>query len=206
MKNNSRTDPSSPQARRNRGITFERTNTNPSKKRQDLSITAQRLSLGGVNYKDCGPWVNECFCQVFRFALKSIGAIFSLSPAPKRKAVPMTSKSVVLLLSLIAILGFSPSRAVFAEDDTLVMESFQTVSGSVTEVDTDHKRITFRWMADDLRLQYQDVVLDVPDTCVITKNSETIELTDLESGDSGTVRFDENAQPLPKASSITITE
>lgn len=113
---------------------------------------------------------------------------------------------VVLFLILIATLGFTASQTVFAEDDTLVIESFQTVTGSVTHVDRDHKRITFHWMADDVRLQYQDLLLDVPDTCVITKNSETIELDDLESGDSGTVRFDSNAQPLPKASSITITE
>ncbi len=118
----------------------------------------------------------------------------------------MNSKSVLIFLILAALLGFSPSRPVLAEDDTMVIESFQTVSGSVTDVDTDHKRVTFRWMADDLRLQYQDLLVDVPDSCVITKNSETIRLDDLESGDSGTVRFDSNAQPLPKASTITITE
>ena len=118
----------------------------------------------------------------------------------------MHLKSFMTFLLLAAAFGFSPSRAVFAEDDTLVMESFQTVTGDVASIDEDHKRITFHWMADDVRLQYQDLVLDVPDSCVITKNSETINLNDLESGDSGTVRFDSNAQPLPKASSITITE
>ena len=118
----------------------------------------------------------------------------------------MHSKSILILLILAVILGLSPSQGVFAEDDTLVIESFQTVSGSVTEVDTDHNRITFRWMADDLHMQYQDLLLDVPPSCVIVKNSETIELDDLESGDSGAVRFDSNAMPLPKASTITITE
>jgi hypothetical protein len=112
----------------------------------------------------------------------------------------------MMLLVLAAVSGFSPSRAAFAEDDTLVMESFQTVSGDVTEVNASDKRVAFRWMADDVRLKYQDLMLDVPDSCVITKNSETIQLDDLESGDSGTVRFDSNAQPLPKASTITITE
>ena len=118
----------------------------------------------------------------------------------------MVVRAVITVLILAAMLGFPSFSAVYAEDDTLVMESFQTVSGSVTEVDEDHKRITFHWMADDVRLQYQDLILDVPDSCVITKNSETINLNDLESGDSGTVRFDSNAQPLPKASAITITE
>lgn len=118
----------------------------------------------------------------------------------------MHSKSVLLLLILTLALGFSTAKIVFAEDDTLVMESFQTVNGNVTSIDTDNKRMTFHWMADDVRLQFQDTIMDVPDSCVITKNSETITLDDLESGDSGAVRFDSNAQPLPKASSITITE
>ncbi len=118
----------------------------------------------------------------------------------------MLVRTFIAVLIFTSMLGFSSASAVYAEDDTLVMESFQTVTGSVTEVDEDHKRITFHWMADDVRLQYQDLLLDVPDSCVITKNSETINLGDLESGDSGTVRFDSNAQPLPKASTITITE
>ena len=131
---------------------------------------------------------------------------FCCVQVPNQEGIPMFLKSIMTFLFLAAIAGFCPSPAAFAEDDTLVIQSFQTVSGNITDVDTDHKRITFRWMDDDIRLTYQDLLLDVPDACVIVKNSETIGLMDLESGDSGTVRFDSNAQPLPKASTITITE
>ena len=118
----------------------------------------------------------------------------------------MFSKSALILLICTALVSLAPSQLAFAEEDTLVIESFQTVTGDLTDVDTFNKRVTFRWLADEVRLKYEDLLLDVPDTCVIVKNGETIILDDLESGDSGTVRFDSNAIPLPKASSITITE
>jgi hypothetical protein len=116
-------------------------------------------------------------------------------------------KEPVLALSILAVilsLSFTPS--IFAYEDTLVIESMQTIDSNITEIDTDHKRVTARWLADDVLMKYQDVVLDAPDSCVITKNGETIELDDLETNDPATIRFDSNAQPLPRASSITVTE
>lgn len=118
----------------------------------------------------------------------------------------MGLKSAIMLLTLTVIMGFVPSQPAFAEDDTMVMESFMTETGSLANIDTDHNRVTLHWMNDDVRMTYQDTVLDVPESCAIIKNGETIELDDLESGDAATVRYDSNAQPLPKASSIIVTE
>ena len=118
----------------------------------------------------------------------------------------MRKKSILVLSILAMILSFSSAKKIFAYEDTLVIESMQTLNGNITEIDTDHKRVTARWMVDEILMKYQDIVLDVPDTCVITKNGETITLDDLEPNDPATVRFDSNAQPLPRASSITVTE
>lgn len=114
------------------------------------------------------------------------------------------SRLTLSILSVFLIL--SASHPALAYDDTLVIESLQTVQGDLTGVDTDNKRVTIRWMADNVLMKYQDLTLSVPDTCVITKNSEARELTDLETGDSATVRFDSNAQPLARAVSITVFE
>jgi hypothetical protein len=110
-----------------------------------------------------------------------------------------------MLAILAMVLSFSRSQTVFAEEDTFVMESFQTVEGAVTDVDAEHKRVTVRWMADTVLLKYEDVLLSVPDSAVITKNSEAIGLDDLESGDHVTVRYDANTQPLPKAVSMVVS-
>lgn len=118
----------------------------------------------------------------------------------------MRKKTILAASILVMILTRFSGPRVFAYEDTLVIESMQTIAGNITEIDTDHKRVTARWMADEILLKFQDVVLDVPNTCVITKNGETIELEDLEPNDAATVRFDSNSQPLPRANSITITE
>ena len=118
----------------------------------------------------------------------------------------MRKMSAFMLPILMMILSLAPSKPAFAYEDTMVIESMETVTGDLTEIDTDHKRVTLRWLADEILMKYQDVILDVPDTCVITKNSETITLDDLEANDPATVRFDSNAQPLPRAASITVTE
>jgi NADH dehydrogenase FAD-containing subunit len=118
----------------------------------------------------------------------------------------MKKKFVLALLILVLIFSLSPAQQVSAYEDTLVIESMQTIEGNITEINTDQKRVTARWMADEVLIRYQDIVLDVPDTCVITKNGETIELDDLEANDPASIRFDSNAQPLPRAASITVTE
>lgn len=118
----------------------------------------------------------------------------------------MKKLSVLMLAVLWLSLTFAPGQPAFAYEETLVLVSMQTIGGNITEVNTDQKRVTARWLADEILLKYQDIVLDVPDTCVITKNGRTIELDDLEPNDPATIRFDSNAQPLPRASSITVTE
>jgi len=115
-------------------------------------------------------------------------------------------KSTLALSILVLCLSLSFAQKAFAYEDTLIIESMQTIQGDLTSIDTDHRRVTVRWMADEILLKYQDITLDVPRTCTITKNGETIELDDLEANDPATVRFDSNAQPLPRASSITVTE
>ena len=104
------------------------------------------------------------------------------------------------------ILSFSFTHKAFSYEDTLVIESMQTIQADITEIDTEHRRVTARWMADEVLMKYQDIILDVPSTCAITKNGETIELIDLEANDPASIRFDASAQPLPRASSITVTE
>lgn len=118
----------------------------------------------------------------------------------------MKEKLVLALSILVIIISLSSLQKAFAYEDTLVIESMQTIEGNITEIDASQKRATARWMADEILMKYQDIVLDVPDSCVITKNGETIELEDVEPNDAATVRFDSNAQPLPRASSITVTE
>lgn len=118
----------------------------------------------------------------------------------------MRKKSALALSIFAMILSLSFAQKVFSYEDTLVIESMQTIEGDITAIDTSQKRVTARWMADEVLMKYQDVVLDVPDSCVITKNGETIELDDLEPNDPATVRYDSNAMPLPRASSITVTE
>jgi hypothetical protein len=122
------------------------------------------------------------------------------------KGNAMKKISVLPLLVLVAGLGLSSSEAALAYEDTFVMESFQTIEGNITEINTSDKRVTARWLADEILMKYQDVLLDVPDSCVITKNGETIELIDIEANDPASIRFDSNADPLPRARSITITE
>ena len=118
----------------------------------------------------------------------------------------MRKQTTFVLSFIVMISSFSSTPAVLAYEDTLVLESMQTIDGSLTVIDTDNNRVTARWMADELLMKYQDITLDVPSACVITKNGQTIELNDLEPNDPATVRFDSNAQPLPRAINITVTE
>lgn len=118
----------------------------------------------------------------------------------------MKKEFLLMLLVLAAFLSFFSTQKVSAYEETMVIESMQTIEGNITEIDTEQRRVTARWMADEILMKYQDVILDVPSDCVITKNSETIELDDLEPNDPATVRFDANAVPLPRAYSIAVTE
>jgi len=118
------------------------------------------------------------------------------------------AKKIMVFLGLIGfVICFSvhsPSAA-HAFEDTLVIESLRSIDGAITGIDTDAKRVTVRWMFDPVLIQYQDVTLHVPDTCSITKESETAELDDLETGDHVSVRYDANAEPLPRAISIVVS-
>ena len=104
----------------------------------------------------------------------------------------MRKQTTFVLSFIVMISSFSSTPAVLAYEDTLVLESMQTIDGSLTVIDTDNNRVTARWMADELLMKYQDITLDVPSACVITKNGQTIELNDLEPNDPATVRFDSN--------------
>lgn len=115
-------------------------------------------------------------------------------------------KHVLTFSILMVTLILFPQPMPLAYEDTVVVESMQTIEGDITEIDTNLNRITLRWLGDEILMKYQDVLLDVPSTCAITKNGETIRLDDLEQNDPATVRFDGNAQPLPRATTITVTE
>jgi len=117
-------------------------------------------------------------------------------------------KKLLLVLGLLTVVfacGCAFSGAASAYEETLVIESLKSVEGAIMEVDEDQKRITVRWMYDPIMIRYQDVTLNVPETCVITKESETSELSELESGDHVSVRYDANAEPLARAISIVVS-
>jgi len=114
---------------------------------------------------------------------------------------------IAIILSILAIsLTSSPIQKVFSEEDTFIVESVQTVEGSVLAVDAEHRRATIHWMNDEVLFTYQDLTLNVPESTSILKESETIRLDDLESGDHVTLRYDANAEPLPRALSIVVAE
>lgn len=116
-------------------------------------------------------------------------------------------KTALLTLVLGGFLTLcSPSLPAFEVDENFTVESMRTVQGNILSIDTANNRITARWLQDELRMKWTDVVMDVPDNCVITKNGEAINLNDVEANDPATIRFDSNADPLPRAKSITITE
>ena len=118
----------------------------------------------------------------------------------------MRNRSILVLPVFVIILSFSFTQKAFPYEDTLIIESMQTIQADITEIDLEHRRVTARWMADEVLMKYQDIILDVPSACAITKNGETVGLEDLELNDPASIRFDSNAQPLPRASSITVTE
>jgi hypothetical protein len=112
----------------------------------------------------------------------------------------------VFLLILAISLGFAPLREAFSREDTLVFESVQTIEGSVQDLDANRNRVTVHWMNDEVLFTYQDVTVNVTDATAILKESETIRLDDLEIGDHVTLRYDANAEPLPRAISIVVAE
>lgn len=118
----------------------------------------------------------------------------------------MSKKSAVILSILAISLSFLPLQEAFSREDTLVLESVQTVEGSVQDLDTSHNRVTVHWMNDEVLFTYQDVTLDVTDSTAIIKEGRTIRLDDLETGDHVTLRYDANAEPLPRALSIVVAE
>lgn len=85
-------------------------------------------------------------------------------------------------------------------------QNLQTITGSLTEVNDADQRINVRGQPDNGMgdLKYKDTTLDVS-SALITKVTKTISLNELQSGDHVTVRFDANAQPLPKAISIDVS-
>lgn len=111
----------------------------------------------------------------------------------------------VVFAGLLTVSGPFSLGTVFAFEDTLVIESLRTIDGAITGINTDAKRVTVRWMYDSVMIRYEDITLNVPDTCVITKESEASEISELETGDHVTVRYDQNAEPLPRAISIVVS-
>ncbi len=117
------------------------------------------------------------------------------------------NKRTVFILSILAMsLCVAPLQEAFSREDTLVIESVQTVEGSVQDLDTSNNRVTVHWMNDEILFTYQDLTLDVTDSTAIIKEGRTIRLDDLEVGDHVTLRYDANAEPLPRAISIVVAE
>ena len=118
----------------------------------------------------------------------------------------MLKRIAVILFVLAMSLSFSPLQKAFSEEDTFTVESVQTIQGDVTAVDPEHHTVTIHWMNDEVLFTYQDLNLNVTKSTSITKESEPIRLDDLESGDHVTLRYDANAEPLPRAISIVVAE
>jgi len=117
------------------------------------------------------------------------------------------NKKVVIILSILTIsLSFVPLQEALSEEDTFVIQSIQTIDGSVQNINERERGITVHWLNDPVLLTYQDLILHVPDSTPIIKDSEKVRLEDLENGDHVTVRYDANAEPLPRAISIAVAE
>lgn len=118
----------------------------------------------------------------------------------------MVKKTGLQLLVLVVSVCLVPASATAEREETIYFQSIRSIEGSIQNVDTFHNRITVHWMNDDVMLTYEDVTMDVKDSTAILKEAENIRINDLEVGDHVSVRYDANAEPLPRAISITVAE
>ena len=118
----------------------------------------------------------------------------------------MVQKAAFAALILVISFGLVPAQVLAEREETIVFESVRSIEGSIQNVDTSRNRIVVHWMNDDVRLTYQDVTMNITDSTVILKEGKDIRINDLEVGDHVSVRYDANAEPLPRAISITVAE
>jgi hypothetical protein len=112
----------------------------------------------------------------------------------------------MVLISIALSVSLVPPQAFADREETVVFESVRSIEGSIQDVDEDRNKVVVHWMNDDVMLTYQDVTLNVTDATAILKEGENIRINDLETGDHVSVRYDANAEPLPRAISITVAE
>lgn len=112
-------------------------------------------------------------------------------------------KKISCSLAILAIIMLlSPLRLSYG--DTYI--THRSVEGAITDINEDRKQVSIRWLSDPVNLIYKDMVVQVPTTATIMKNSQPIEFNDLESGDHATIRYNPDADPLPEAASILVVE
>lgn len=113
----------------------------------------------------------------------------------------------VLLTSLVPLSPAGPDQAeTVAGNDVLVMESMETLQGSITAVNVAKKTIEVRWESDVINMIFQNITLKITPNTALIKNGETIEMNDIEVGDHATIRYAPNAVPLAQAMSVDIEE
>ncbi len=104
------------------------------------------------------------------------------------------------LAMLFASLPVRTPEAAASDDSDL-----STINGSIAEVNAENREVTVHWMYDIVNQKYEDLNLAVAGDAMITKDTETIELDDLEEEDNVTMRYAPNAVPLPQAVNITVS-
>ena len=114
----------------------------------------------------------------------------------------MRLKHRALTLIFVLLLSVIHSKPACAADHP----NLASINGSIADVDAEGRKVTVHWMYDTENAKYQDLTLAVPQNAVVLKGTDTITLDDLEQGDTVIVRYDPQAQPLPKAASITVSE
>ncbi len=114
-------------------------------------------------------------------------------------------KNFLFYFSLLLSISVCFTPYTFAYEETITMETLESVSGSVMSISANKKNITVRRMYGGDSIRYQDIALAIASNCVITKNSEIVETSDLEIGDHVDIRYNANAEPLATAVSIVVS-
>lgn len=108
-------------------------------------------------------------------------------------------KGRVAVLTLLMFL-----TVLFSVKPVLAEGPLESVEGDIIAVDSAKNIIEVRWMADTVAMRFENITLQISPSTALVKNAQPIELSDIESGDHATIRYDPNAVPLPQAVSVDI--
>lgn len=122
-------------------------------------------------------------------------------------------RKIMSFVLLTLVTGFVlttayPANAIMPPslEETSISGLVETIEGTIDSVNAERMTVTVRWMYDSVMMRYQNVVLKISPSTSLIKNSNPIELRDIESGDHVTARYDPNAVPMAQALSLDIEE